>query len=298
MIKLPGAARFFLPVLILLSVFIPAAQGCSVFSAASGGGRVMARNFDWADGNGYLLYSAPGLARTADSGFTWKSGLGSLTWHLNTQGNDNYSIGGINEKGLAIEAVWLRETDYGPAQGAELNETEWITYNLDRYGSVREVVANAAALKVGRRLEPLHYMGCDASECFALEYLNGKMVLLTSKDMPYPVLTNVPYKKGIDSLPSFQGFGGDREMAGTSPTARFARASYYLSTGGSAELPAVFSALSSLKIPAGNVSTKWSYVYDLANKEIVFEDSYRVKFRDIPAAPHAGLTEKILFLPR
>lgn len=258
----------------------------------------MARNFDWTDGSGYLLYSAPGQARTADSGFAWRSKLGSLTWHLGSQGNDNYSIGGINTGGLAIEAVWLRETDYGPAQDSGLNETEWITYNLDRYGSVREVVANAASIKISKNAEPLHYMGCDARECFALEYLGGKLAVYTAGDLRYPVLTNIPYKKGVDSLPSFQGFGGDRDMGGSSPTARFARAAYYIAAGGSADLGPVFSALASLKVPAGTVATKWSYVYGLGDKEIIFEDGYRVKLGEIAAAAHSGLTEKVLYLPR
>lgn len=258
----------------------------------------MARNFDWHDGKGYLLFSAAGQARTADSGLRWSSGLASLTWHLDSMGSENYSIGGVNESGLAIEAVWLRETDYGPAQQGGLNEAEWITYNLDRYGSVREVAANAALLNISKKLEPIHYMGCDPDECFVLEYLGGKMALYTSKELPYPALTNIPYKKGVDSLPRFQGFGGDRELAGRSPLARFARASYFLSSGGGSDLTAVFTALSSLKIPDGELATKWSYVYDLGKKEIVFDDNYRVSLRGAMAAPRSGLSEKVLYLPR
>ena len=140
-------------------------------------------------------------------------------------------------------------------------------------------------------------MGCDPSGCFVLEYLNGKMILYTSKELPYQVLTNIPYKKGVDSLPAFQGFGGNRELSGPSPLARFARASYFLSTGGSHDLAAVFSSLSSLKVSVGNFVTKWSYVYDLGKKEIIFENGRKINLGDVMAKPRAGLSEKILRLP-
>jgi hypothetical protein len=51
---------------------------------------------------------------------------------------------------------------------------EWIQYNLDRHGSVAEVLADAEAVRPMSRVT-IHYLVADATgDAAALEFLDGK----------------------------------------------------------------------------------------------------------------------------
>ena len=105
----------------------------------------LAKNFDWTYGNGYLLKNIRGVQKRAfitgtGNAANWTSKYGSVTF---TQNGKEMPYGGMNEKGLAIEMLWLEYTEYYINEITPyLNELEWIQYQLDNYASIDEVIQN------------------------------------------------------------------------------------------------------------------------------------------------------------
>ena len=66
--------------------------------------------------------------------FTWTSRFGSLTFN---QYGREFPSGGINEKGLVVELMWLDDTRYPAPDGrGELPTLQWIQYQLDTAANV------------------------------------------------------------------------------------------------------------------------------------------------------------------
>lgn len=56
--------------------------------------------------------------------------------------------GGMNEKGLVVEMLWLELTKYNIKQVKQyVNELEWIQYQLDNYVTVQQVIDQLNTLK-------------------------------------------------------------------------------------------------------------------------------------------------------
>src|SRR5258707_967629 len=86
---------------------------------------------------------------------------------------------------------------------------EWIQYNLDRQGSVAEVLADAEAVRPMSRAT-IHYLVADATgDAAALEFLDGKLVVHRGAAMPVRALTNSTYS---DSVAAFERAKGKGEM--------------------------------------------------------------------------------------
>jgi choloylglycine hydrolase len=162
--------------------------------------------------------------------------------------------------------MWLDETRYPSADTRPvIGILEWIQYNLDRHGSVAEVLADAEAVRP-MSLATIHYLVADATgDAAALEFLDAKLVVHRGAAMPVRALTNSSYS---DSVAAFERAKGKGEMpTSVSSLDRFVRAAR-LAGGGNAD--PIARGLEILAAVAQPDFTRWSIVYDLSAREVHF----------------------------
>lgn len=237
-------------------------EACSTFCVNG----FFARNYDFEIGDGMLVVNPAGLRKQGleDGGPAWTTRFGSVTF--NQFGRDN-PMGGMNERSLVIELSWLDEARYPEADRRQpLGVLEWIQYQLDTAATVQEVLDSDRHVRIDGQV-PLHYLVSDASGRSAtIEFLGGRLVAHTGASLPIPVLTNSTYK---DSLAFLQSRGG-RMPAGSGSKERFARAGLRVSAlaGRRAAdmVPTLFGILDDVSQP----TTRWSIVYDQAQRVIHF----------------------------
>ena len=77
---------------------------------------------------------------------SWVSKYGSITFN---QYGKEFPTGGMNEKGLVVELMWLDETRYPePDQRGVLNVLQWIQYQLDNSQTIDEVIASDKKIRI------------------------------------------------------------------------------------------------------------------------------------------------------
>jgi choloylglycine hydrolase len=127
---------------------------------------VFGRNYDWDVDDGLIMVNKRGVAKVAaqggqngaDTPARWESEYGSVTFN---QYGREFPTGGMNEKGLVVELMWLDETKYPPPDSRpSVSVLEWIQYQLDRRATVEEVLAHADEIRIAGRV-PLHYLVAD-----------------------------------------------------------------------------------------------------------------------------------------
>jgi penicillin V acylase-like amidase (Ntn superfamily) len=237
-------------------------EACSTFCVNG----FFARNYDFEIGDGMLVVNPAGLRKQGfeDGGPVWTTRFGSVTF--NQFGRD-HPMGGMNERALVIELLWLDEARYpDPDRRQPLGVLEWIQYQLDTAVTVQDVLDSDRRVRIEGEV-PLHYLVSDASGRSAtIEFLAGTLVAHTGAALPVPVLTNSTYK---DSLAFLQARGG-RMPAGSGSKERFTRAGLRVSAlaghRGANLVPTLFGILDDVSQP----TTRWSIVYDQAQRVIHF----------------------------
>lgn len=186
-------------IFLLILCQVTPAWTCSVFSLRQGETVYVAKNFDFQFGQGLVFRNLRGIQKTSLVRSTaqpvqWTSRYGSITFNQIAR---DFPYGGLNERGLNIEILWLNETVYPRATSGDVNavnESQWIQYMLDRAASVAEVVQLSETLLVASIFAKVHYFVCDTSgACATFEYLNGQLAVARSTDsLRKPVLLNSP----------------------------------------------------------------------------------------------------------
>jgi len=249
-------------------------RSCTTFCFADGGQVIFGKNYDWNVDDGHVLVNKRGVSRgSLDPGGSgdparWKSRYGSVTF--NQYGRD-FPSGGMNEKGLVVELMWLDETVYPAAdKRPALGVLEWIQYQMDMSATVADVIASDAAIRIAGR-SPLHYLVADETgRAAVIEFLDGRMTTHTGATLPVAALTNNTYE---DSLAFFSKTraAGRPAPDGVESLHRFARTAQRVSDY--RRLPAdkaVAHAFDTLAA-AGNESTQWSIVYDAVGRRVHFK---------------------------
>jgi penicillin V acylase-like amidase (Ntn superfamily) len=247
---------------IAVTILTDGLEACSTFCVKG----FFARNYDFEIGDGMLVVNPVSLRKHGyqEGGPAWTSRFGSVTF--NQFGRD-YPMGGMNERSLVIELLWLEEARYpDPDRRQPLGVLEWIQYQLDTAATVQDVLDSDRRVRIEGEA-PLHYLVSDADGGVAtVEFLGGKLVVHTGASLPVPVLTNSTYK---DSLGFLQARGG-RMPAGPGSKERFARAGLRVSAlagrRGADLVPTLFGILDDVSQP----TTRWSIVYDQAQRVIHF----------------------------
>ena len=199
---------------------------------------------------------------------SWVSEYGSISFN---QYGKEFPTGGMNEKGLVVELMWLDGSKYpGQDDRPAIGVLQWIQYQLDRSATVEEVIATNKTLRITSKQPPLHYLVADAvGNVATVEFLNGQMVVHKGKELPFPVLTNSTYEESIQKIKkvnetqSFQDNSIERFAKACSMVEKFRLEDI--------KTPVVDYAFSILDKVSQNDWTKWSIVYDITNKKISFK---------------------------
>lgn len=164
---------------------------------------------------------------------TWTSQYGSLVTTV-------YGIGtvdGINEKGLAGHALYLKATDFGPRDASRpgVQAGLWLQYALDNAATVKEALKVLEEIQVVMveargRLATIHLALEDESgDSAIIEFVNGKRVVHHGKQ--YQVMTNdPPYNEQLEMLDKVDFSQPSRDMplpGNVNAIDRFQRAAYY-----------------------------------------------------------------------
>ena len=262
-------------VLLLLSLAAKDIFACTTFCINKNGQIVFGRNYDWVTGAGIVNTNQRGLFKTAansahNESISWVSKYGSITFN---QYGKEFPTGGMNEKGLVVEMMWLDGTVYpGGDPRPSVDVLQWIQYQLDNAATIDEVIASDTKLRITRKSTPLHYLVADAGGNVAsIEFLEGVMVVHRDNDLPFPVLTNDTYAASVAIAKPLVGKAGvslennslDRFVKACSMVKKFNETNM--------DVPVTDFAFSILdKVSQGNF-TRWSIVYDISNKKIQFK---------------------------
>ena len=264
--------KFFssLPFILLLIISTKAAEACTTFCIQKNGKKVFGKNYDWVTGTGMMHSNVSGLQKTAlsiEEGNTlkWVSKYGSITFN---QFGKEFPNGGMNEKGLVVELMWLNESGYPQKdERPSLSVLQWIQYQLDNAANVEEVIASDTKIRVFSTGTPQHYLVADKKGGVAtIEFLEGKMKVHKEETLPYPVLANSTYTASLASLKANAGKGNNSMR-------RFSTACEMIKKYQVQEIntPLVDYAFEVLGKVAQGPFTKWSIVYDIDNMVISFK---------------------------
>jgi choloylglycine hydrolase len=273
---------------------------CTTFYIYTGDEAVFGRNYDWSTGAGLTVVNKRGMTKAAlvgdDNPALWTSTYGSVTF--NQYGRD-FPVGGVNEKGLVVEVMWLEETIYPKADGrAAVGSLQWVQYILDTCSNVREALTVLDDIRIVDETARLHYLLADRSGgCAAVEFLEGEAVVSTGDaDLPFRTLANSTYDDSLTFLGLYEEEGTPEDIAGTGSRERFTRAAlrvngYDIHVMDSAT--AVDYAADILDDVAIPDYSQWSIVYDVAGGRVYWRTLENAKTRwfDVgafdfsPAAP-------------
>lgn len=284
-LKLSGSVLLGLGMAVLSASEVHA---CTTFCLRHGQEVLYGKNYDWHNGNGFLMVNQRGVAKAAmvgtqDRPASWVSKYGSVTFN---QWGREFPSGGMNEAGLVVELMWLDATRYpGPDDRPALGALEWIQYQLDRFERVDDVVRQAGRMRVVAQ-SPLHYLVCERSgRCATVEFLDGKLAAHSGASLPVSALANDTYADSVKFLRSTRGRAegeGGRYSSGRGSLERFARASAmmerYTPQSGFTPVQYAFNILD--RVSQGSF-TQWSIVYDLRNRQIHFKTRENRQIRTV-----------------
>jgi choloylglycine hydrolase len=268
--------------LTLYFVVLNSSSACTTFFINKNGQMIFGRNYDWVTGAGIICTNLRGLQKTSmkmedGNSLNWVSNYGSITFN---QYGKEFPTGGMNEKGLVVELMWLDGTKFpAPDDRPSVNVLQWIQYQLDQNKTVDEVIATDKILRINSNGTPIHYLIADAGGNVAtIEFLDGKMVVHKGKELPFAVLTNNTYDESIQQTKGL----ANRAFADNSID-RFARACSMVQQYQLQDIntPVVDYAFTILDKVSQNDWTKWSIVYDLTAKKISFKSHDFTKIKTV-----------------
>ena len=253
--------------ILLISIFIyQISIACSAFYY-NGENKILAKNFDWGFGQGYLIKNIRGQQKYA-YGFRgnnvagWISKFGSITFNQNGK---EFPYGGINEKGLVVEQLWLGNTEYQENNNKTISELEWIQYQLDNYEKVDEVIENINSLTI-KPIARIHYFLADKNGVSAvIDFVNGD-VKIDRKQDKFQVITN----ETSEDSKKYYDFNKDINPNSRSHFDRYCILRNNLNVE-NLSISESFKKLNLVKEDEPNYKSYWSIVYDINKLEFYFK---------------------------
>lgn len=256
---------------IIIFLQVPILHACTTFFINKNGQLIFGRNYDWVSDAGMVCTNLKGLSKTSmktgDGGtISWVSQYGSITFN---QYGKEFPTGGMNEKGLVVELMWLDETKYPAADSRPaVGVLQWIQYQLDNCATIEEIIATDKKLRIASiGTTPLHYLIADANgHAATIEFLEGKMTVHIGNDLSLPVLTNSIYEESVNFYKSSSSLNGNNSLQ------RFGQACKMIQqlNVGTNSKPVIDYSFDILAAVSQGNHTKWSIVYDITNKTIQF----------------------------
>ena len=287
-----------LAVAFLTTLFIYPVYPCSrVLWNNNGLAIVVGRSMDWFEDMKTNLWDfTRGIQRDGGVGknsLKWTSKYGSLI----ASGYDIMMVDGINEKGLAVNPLWLAESDYGKRdESIPVISVTLSQYFLDNFETVadagRFIETKPFQIVTGpmgstNKAAAGHLALADATgDSAVIEYIDGKPKIY--HDRKYTVMTNSPpFDEQLANLKQYKAFGGTKELPGSEQSVdRFVRAARYLEGLPKPEnkretIAYLMSVMRNISAPFGasdllrpNISaTRWRTVADLTNRVYYFEST-------------------------
>lgn len=183
---------------------------CSTFVLRKENVLLFGKNWDFYTGRGIIVINKRGIEKSSlvmphERPAEWVSKYGSVTFN---QLGREFPYGGMNEKGLVIEIMWLDESVYpAPDERPTLNEVQWIQYQLDNCETVEDVIESMKHVRIGQNWSKIHYLVCDRpGNVAAIEFVDGKSVIHMGGSMPVAALTNSTYDDCERLLRAYEGF--------------------------------------------------------------------------------------------
>ena len=252
---------------LLISIFIyQISIACSAFYF-NGENKIFAKNFDWGFGQGYLIKNIRGQQKYS-YGFRgnnvagWISKFGSITFNQNGK---EFPYGGINEKGLVVEQLWLGNTEYQENNNKTISELEWIQYQLDNYENVDEVIKNINSLTI-KPIARIHYFLADKNGVSAvIDFVNGD-VKIDRKQDKFQVITN----ETSEDSKKYYDFNKDINPNSRSHFDRYCILRNNLNVE-NLSISESFKKLNLVKEDEPNYKSYWSIVYDINKLEFYFK---------------------------
>lgn len=278
--------KFFLTFVLAL-IFLSNTKlfSCTTFCINTGDELVFGRNYDFNIGYGLIIANKRDVLKSAfvvsGSPLKWSSKYGSVTFN---QFGREFPTGGINEKGLVVELMWLSDAKYSPkddrpATGGVL---QWIQYQLDNCETIQEVIDTDTEIRIPTTSVPLHFLITDKYGSSAtIEFLDGKLVVHQGENLPHRVLTNDTYQKSVDFFMNYNN-SNDQTADKYNSLDRFAKAcSLIESYNKEKDKNAVEYGFRILDDVKQGDQTKWSIVYDIKNMKIYFKTYDNSKLKNI-----------------
>lgn len=267
-------------ILLVLLVFFgntSPAGSCSAIVLKNEQSVYLAKNFDWTYSNGYVIKNLRNISKRTFSGFTnnpvaWTSRYGSISFNQNGK---EMPYGGINEKGLAVEMLWLDYTEYRMDPNLPvMNELEWIQYQLDNYSTVAEVLQHLDQFSVYPLKGKIHYIVADAEgHSIVIEHLGGKIKYESIEANQCQAITNY-------DLTTSKNWFANKENAKKGNVTQALFRYYKLQEGierrdlqKTLSVQSAMDVLDDVAIKKGEFKTQWSIVYDLKQKSIYFKSA-------------------------
>ena len=267
-------------ILVWLLLSVKLANTCTTFFLQHNGQMVFGRNYDWVADAGMACTNQRGLMKTSiknpdGNTMSWVSLYGSISFN---QYGKEFPTGGMNEKGLVVELMWLDGTAYPqPDERPAVGVLQWIQYQLDNCSTIDEVIASDKTIRITSKGTPLHYLVADATgHAASIEFLDGKMNVHKGDDLPMPVLTNDTYTRSITSHAN--GTAQQNNSLERFSTACNMIEQYKSEAPEKSLVDESFAILD--KVAQGNY-TKWSIVYDISNKQVWFKTEKYKQLRSI-----------------
>lgn len=276
-------------IITLIALLPLAGLSCTSFKFIDKEQVFVAKNFDWYTGTGYVIKNNRNQAKCSylnykGSNTCWTSLYGSLTFNQNGK---EFPYGGINEKGLLVEMLWLKESVYEEHENGatRLSELEWIQYQLDNFSTVDEVVANINKLTIDPITSTLHYFIVDQTgKSVIVEFINGETTLTVSTTKTQSI-TNSSHSVSDAFYSKSKSKLGEYYI----PKNKDSRLRYCSIRNNTEKFPAgksfgkgaVFEILENVAEDRGAYKTYWSIFYDLSNLNIVFKTFENRKERKI-----------------
>jgi choloylglycine hydrolase len=263
--------------LLLAGGEIAPVSACSNFCLDTPDGPVFGCTLDLFTGDGLVFVNPRGVAKESPArgidgeAATWISEFGSVTFNL--AGRES-AFGGMNEAGLVVSTMELLEGAFPePDERPPFWIGVWAQYILDTCDEIDEVVERARTTRIQDSAPPTHYLIADADgNCVAIEWLDGELVTYRGDTLPVKAMTNISYGRALDALER----GGFRwwqwrEFNPGRSAQRFAGAHERNQAYDASRDPdAVSYAFGTLIDVVGMPNTKWSIVYNIAEREIWF----------------------------
>jgi len=245
------------------------AEACTSFRIRAESGHVlMAKNYDWAIADGYVLALPRGQHRRAvrtdknQNTMEWTSRYGSLAF---TQFATGMTISGMNDQGLAIETLVNATGKLTTAQPANdaLISLQWVQYQLDTASSVADVIASLEHVAPIQYLLPVHFLACDRSgDCAVIEGdAEGRAVVTnrSSNAAKAIVLANRDWLRDVKDAKLSRSWLPSLSLEKSS-VARFRKASELLARHRPNGITDAFEVLDDVRMPYIN---RWQIVWDI-----------------------------------